>query len=94
MANFPPPPWSAYHALMEFWLVALYNMPGVRLSRIRETLRRDLSKLVLRAAEGQANMVCGKQQLYTILVDDIEGMDQTLGLWRDKRRSCPREEEE
>ena len=66
MAN-SSPPWSVYHALMEFHLVALYKRPGVRPVGIGETLRRSLAKLVMRAAGDQAKTACGNLQLCTCL---------------------------
>ena len=45
----PPPPWAVYHALMACRLVALDKRPGVRPVGIGETLRRTITKLVMRA---------------------------------------------
>ena len=58
MANYPPP-WDSYRAIMACCLVALDKRPGVRPEGIGETLRRALSKLVMRVARDQAKMVCG-----------------------------------
>ena len=52
-------PWAAYHALMACCLVALDKRPGVRPVQIGDTLRRDLAKLIMRAAGDQAKMACG-----------------------------------
>ena len=46
----PPPPRDAYCALMACHLVALDKRPGVRHVGKGEKLRRDLAKLVMRAA--------------------------------------------
>ena len=57
------PPWSAYHALMAFRLVALDKRPGVRPVGIGDTLCWDLPKLVMKAARYKAKTVCGNLQL-------------------------------
>ena len=46
----PPPPWTAYRALIACYLLALDKRQGVRLVGIGEMLRRDLAKIVMRAA--------------------------------------------
>ena len=72
MANLSPP-WDAYFALMACCLVALDKMPGVHPMGIRETLLRDLAKLVMRASRYQAKMARGNMQLCAGLKSGIEG---------------------
>ena len=57
------PPRSAYCALMACRLVVMDRSPGVLPVVIGETLRRDLGKLVMRAAGYQAKTACGNLQL-------------------------------
>ena len=57
------PPWAAYCALMACRLVELDKSTGVRPVEIGETLRRDLAKLVMRAAVYQVKTACGNLQL-------------------------------
>ena len=59
----PPPPWTAYCALMASHLVALDKMPGVCPMGIGETLLQALAKLVIRVAGDQAKTACGNLQL-------------------------------
>ena len=84
MAN-SSPPWAAYHTLMECHLVALDKRPGVRTVGIGETLRRALTKLVMRAAGYQAKTVCGNLQLCAGLEAGIEGENHAVGQRRVKR---------
>ena len=72
MAN-SSPPWAAYFALMACCLLALDKRPGVCPVGLGETLRRDLAKLVMRAARYQAKTACGNLQLCAGLEDGIEG---------------------
>ena len=60
-------------------LVALDKSPGVRSVGIGETLCRSLAKLVMRAAGGQAKMVCGNLQICTGFEASIEGKTHTVG---------------
>ena len=71
MANYSPL-WDAYSALMACCLVALDKRPGVRLVGIGETLRRALSKLVMKAARDQAKTSCGSIQLCASLEPYID----------------------
>ena len=73
------PLWAAYRALMACRLVALGKRPWVRPVGIRETLRCALTKLVMRAAGGQAKISCGKLQLCTGLESSIEGATHSVG---------------
>ena len=52
-------------------LVALDKRPGVRPVGIGETLRRDLAKLVMRAAWDQAKTAYGNLELCAGLKDGI-----------------------
>ena len=72
MAN-SSPPWAACCALMACCLVALDKRPGLRPVGIGETLRRDLAKLVMRAAGEQAKTARGNLQLCAGLGAGIEG---------------------
>ena len=54
-------------------LVALNKRPGVHPVEIGETFRRDISKLVMRAEEDQANTACGSLQLCAGIEARIEG---------------------
>ena len=78
MAN-SSPPWAAYRTLMAFRLVALDKRPGVCPVGIGETLRRDLAKLVVRAARNQAKTACGNLQLCAGLEASIEGVTHAVG---------------
>ena len=71
------PSWATYHALIECCLVALYKRPGVLPVRIRETVHRDLAKLVMRAAGDQAKTACGNLQLCVGLEAVVEGTTHT-----------------
>ena len=44
------PPWAAYRAMISCRLVVLDNRPGVRPVWLRETFRRAIAKIVMRAA--------------------------------------------
>ena len=90
----PPPPWDTYNTLMACCLVALDNRPGVRPMEIGETLRRDMAKLVTRAAGDQENMECGNMQLCVGLEAGIEGETHAVGQRRMERESQRRIEEE
>ena len=79
MANYPPPPQAAYHALMACSLVDLDKWPGVRLVGIGETLRQALAKLVMRAAGYQAKTACGNLQLCAGLGAGIEEATHAKG---------------
>ena len=63
-------------------LVVLDKRPGVRLVGIGETLRRDLTKLVMRAAGYQAKIACGNLQLCVGLEAGIEGATHAVGQMR------------
>ena len=71
-------PWYSYLALMACCLVALDKRPVVRPTRIWETLRWALAKLVMRADEDLEKIVCGNLQLYAGLKDGIEGESHTM----------------
>ena len=58
MDNYSPP-LAAYRALMACCLVVLDKRPGVCPVGIGETLRRALTKLVMKAAGDQAKTACG-----------------------------------
>ena len=61
---------------------------------IRETLRRSLAKLVMRAAVDQAKIAYGNLQLYVGLKAGIEGATHAVGQRRlEMLRSRQREEE-
>ena len=91
----PPPPWSAYPALMACCLVALDKRPGVCPVGIGETLLRALDKLLMRAAGDQAKTECGNLQLCADLEAVIEGATPAVGQRRLERvRERRREEEE
>ena len=78
MAN-PPPPWSAYRALMACCLVELDKRPGVHPVGIGETLCRALAKLIMREAGDQAKTACGNLQLCAGLKAVIEGATHAVG---------------
>ena len=90
----PSPPWAAYRALMACHLVALDKRPGVHPVGIGEMLRRDLAKIVMRAAGEQAKTVCGNLQLCAGLEAGIEGDTHTVGQRRLKRTRVRRQEGE
>ena len=75
-------------------LVARDKSPGVRPVGIRETLCRDLAKLVMRAAGDQAKTVCGNFQLCTDLKAGIEGATHAIRKRRLERVRIIRSEEE
>ena len=90
-------PWAAYHALMACRLVALNKRPGVRPVGIGETLRWALTKLVMRAAGGQAKTACGNLQLCAGLKAGIEGAPHAVGqrsMYRMRWRRLEEEEAE
>ena len=93
MAN-PSPPWDAYCALMECFLVALDKHPGVCPVGIGEMLRRSLTKLVMRAAGDQAKIVCGNLQICAVLEAGIEGATHAVVQRRLDRVRRRRQEEE
>ena len=78
MAN-SSPPWAAYCALMACRLVALDKSTGLRPMGIGETLRWDLSKLIMRTAGYQAKTVCVNLQLCAGLQAGIEGATHAIG---------------
>ena len=78
MANFSPPG-ATYLTLMKFCLLALDKRPGVRPVGIGEKLRRDLAKLVMIAAGGQAKTVCDNLQLCEGLQVGIEDTTHLVG---------------
>ena len=88
------PPLAFYCALMACRLVALDKRPGVPPMRIRETLRRALAKLVMRAAWEQAKTACGNLQLFAGLEAGIEGATHSVGQCRIERVRWRRREEE
>ena len=51
--------WAVYCALMAYRLVLIDKRLGVRPVGIRETIRRALARLVMRASGDQAKTVCG-----------------------------------
>ena len=93
MAN-SSPPWATYRALIACRLVALDKMPGVRPVGIRETLRRALAKLVMRAAGYQEKMACGNLQLRVGIEADVEGETHAVGQQRMDRSGARQREEE
>ena len=48
------PTWAAYCALLDYHLVVIDKISGVRPVGIRERLCRSLAKLIMRTAEYQA----------------------------------------
>ena len=95
MANYPPPPWAVYRALIACCLVALDKRPGVRPVGIGETLCRALAKIVMRAARNQAKTACVNLQLCKGLEAGIEGAIHAVGQRILERvREIKREEEE
>ena len=93
MAN-PSPAWAAYRALMACRLVSLDKRPGVRPVDIGETLRRALTKLVMRAAGDQAKTACGNLQLCAGIKAGIEGATHAIGQRRVERVRARTVEEE
>ena len=73
------PPWAAYRALMACRLVALNKRTGVCPICIRETLCRDLAKLVMRVPRDQEKKACGNLQLCPGLEAGIEGSTHAVG---------------
>ena len=73
------PPWDTYYARIAFHLVSLDKSPGVRPVGILETLRRALTKFVMRAAGEQAKTACGNLQLYKGLEAVIYGATHAMG---------------
>ena len=66
-------------------LVALDKRPGVHPVGIGETLRRSLTKVVMRAAGEQAKMACGYIQMCAGLEAGIEGATHAVGQRRVER---------
>ena len=66
-------------------IVALDKRPWVRPVGIGETLRRALSKLVMRAVGEQAKTACSNLQLCTGLEVGIEGATHAVGQRRVER---------
>ena len=66
-------------------LVVLDKQPGLRPVVIGETLRRDLAKLVIRAAGDQAKTACGNLQMCVGLEAGIEGSTHAMGQRRLER---------
>ena len=60
-------------------LVALDKRTGVRPICIRETLRRDLAKIVMRVPGGQEKKACGNIQLCAGLKAGIEVSTHAVG---------------
>ena len=80
---------------MACFQVALDKRPGVRPVGIRETLRRDLAKIVMAAAGDQSKTACGNLQLCAGLEASIEGAKHAVGQRQLKRalgRRCKEEE--
>ena len=71
----PPPPWATCRDLMAFQLIALDKHPRLKSVGIGETLHCFVAKLVMRVAEDQAKMACGRLQLCAGLKADIEGVN-------------------
>ena len=94
MANPLPSPWDKYGALMACCLVTLDKRPRVRPMGIRETLRKALAKLVMRAVGYQAKTACGNLQLCAGLEASIEGDTHAVVQWRIDRVRARRVEEE
>ena len=86
MDNYSPT-WAAYRSLMACRLVALNKHPWVLPIGIGETLRLAITKLVMRAAEDQANMVCGILQLCAGLKAVIEGAAHAVAQMRNERHA-------
>ena len=79
------PPWAAYRALMACRLVTLDKRPGVRPVGIRDTLRRALAKLVMRAAGDQEKTACENLKLCAVLETGIDGPTHAVGQRRIER---------
>ena len=73
------PPWDAYLALMACFLVVLDKRPGVCPVGIGGTLRRALTKLIMREAAEQEKTACGNLQLCPGLEATIEGATHAVG---------------
>ena len=71
-------PWGASSALMACCLGVLGKRLGVHPIGIRETLFRDLSKFVLRAAGDKEKTACGNLQVCTVLEASIEGVTHSV----------------
>ena len=78
MDNYSPT-WAVYYAIMVCHLLALDKMPRVHPVRVGKTLRRDLAKLIMRAAGDQAKIACGNLKLCPGLEDSIEGTTYSVG---------------
>ena len=74
--------------------MVLDKRPGVRLVRIRETLRRTLAKLVTRADGDQEKTARGNMQLCTGLEAGIEDATHAVGKRILERARQRRSEEE
>ena len=57
------PPWAAYRVLMSGRVIALDKQPGIRPVSVGETLRRLMSKCLLRVTGPEAKAACGTIQL-------------------------------
>ena len=77
MAN-SSPSWDAYHSLVACCLIILDKLPGVLPVGIGETIRRAISKLVMRAAGDQAKTACGSIQLFAGIDNGIKGATYTV----------------
>ena len=75
-------------------LVDLDKRPGVRPVGIGETLRRALTKIIMRSAGDQEKTACGIHQLCAGLEADIEGESHAVGQRRVERARARRVEEE
>ena len=84
----PPPPLTAYRALMECRIIALDKCPGVRAVGIGETLRQAISKVVIRASGDQLNTACRSLQLCAGIEVGLEGMTHPV-VQRQRERNLP-----
>ena len=80
------PPWDAYRVLKACRLIALDKRLGLCPVGIGEMLRRDITKLIMRATEDQAKPVCGSLQLCAVIESGIEGATYTMVQRCRKRR--------
>ena len=81
----PPPPWSAYRSLISCRFITLYKHLGLRLLGIGETLWKDLTKLLLRAAYYQVDVACRNMYICAGLEVVIEGATYVVcRRWKDR----------
>ncbi|KAL7477346.1 hypothetical protein ACHAW6_004532 [Cyclotella cf. meneghiniana] len=67
------PPWAAYRAMRQGWLVALDKQPGVRPIGIGECWLHAVSKCVLMECGSKGKAACGSMPLCAGLETGIKG---------------------